>query len=257
MKRIYLCAILAVAAMSLTTPLPRASETDDRIESAATKSHLFKTQLKADSITTASRNGAVTLTGTVAESSHRSMAQDTVESLPGVTTVDNQLKVTGESPPEHSDAWVGLNVKTALLFQRNVSATKTHVNVKHGLVILSGEASSVTQKRMTSEYVKDVEGVRAVRNEMKVVKTPIRRAKTSREKIDDASITAQVKSSLRSHRSTGALTMNVKTTNGVVTVSGIAKNAAERSLVTKRVIGINGVRRAVNIMIISAPIAKS
>ena len=103
----------------------RANETDDRIESSAKKSYVFKTYLKDDAIKTESKSGAVTLTGTVAEASHRSLAQDTVEGLPGVKSVDNQLIVKVESPPEHSDAWIGMKVRSALLFHRDVRVTRT------------------------------------------------------------------------------------------------------------------------------------
>jgi osmotically-inducible protein OsmY len=68
------------------------------------------------------------------------------------------------------------------------------------------------------------------------------------DKIDDASITAEVKSSLMSHHSTSALHTTVSTTDGVVTVAGIAKNDAEKSLVTKLATDINGVTSVVNNM---------
>ena len=173
--------------------------------------------------------------------------------MPGVKSVDNQLKVKGESPAEHSDGWISMKVKTALLFHRNVSATKTDVNVKDGIVTLSGEASSLAQKELTTEYAKDVEGVKEVKNEMTIAKTPAKPDETMGEKIDDASITAQVKSSLMSHRSTSALKTKVETTDGVVTLSGIAKNAAEKSLVTKLVTDINGVTSVINNMTIDVP----
>lgn len=252
-----LALLLATGAMIVTGASLRASETDDRIESSAKKSHVFKTYLKNDSIKTASKNGAVTLTGTVAESSHKSLAQDTVEGLPGVKSVDNRLKVKRENQVEHSDGWLSMKVKTALLFHRNVRATKTDVNVKDGVVILSGEASSLAQKELTAEYATDVEGVKEVKNEMTIAKTPAKPAETIGEKIDDASITAQVKSSLMSHRSTSALKTKVSTTDGVVTVSGSARNAAEKSLVTKLVIDINGVNSVINNMTIAVPVAKN
>src|ERR1043166_6439269 len=106
-----------------------ASDTDDRIESSAKKSYVFKTYLKDDAIKVNSASGAVTLTGTVAEDSHKSLAAHIVASLPGVTGVDNHLKTKGENPAEHSDAWIGMKVKSALLFHRDVRATKTDVNV--------------------------------------------------------------------------------------------------------------------------------
>jgi len=233
----------------------RATETDERIEASAKKSYVFKTYLKDDSIKTQSKGGIVTLTGTVSEAAHKSLAGDTVESLPGVKRVDNQLTVKGESPAEHSDAWIGMKVKCALLFHRNVRATKTDVNVKDGVVILSGEASSQAQKELTTEYAKDIENVKEVKNEMTVAKAPAVPGETMGEKIDDASITAQVKSSLMSHHSTSALKTKVETTDGVVTLSGIAKNAAQKTLVTKLVTDINGVSSVINNMTIEVPVA--
>jgi hyperosmotically inducible protein len=136
-----------------------------------------------------------------------------------------------------------------------VRATKTDVNVKDGIVTLSGEASSEAQKELSTEYAKDIDNVKEVKNEMTVAKTPAAQSETMGEKIDDASITAQVKSSLMSHHSTSALKTNVETTDGVVTLGGIAKNAAEKSLVTKLVTDINGVSSVINNMTITEPVA--
>jgi hyperosmotically inducible periplasmic protein len=246
---------MATSILLVSTAPLRASETDDRIESSAKKSYVFKTYLADDSIKTESKNGAVTLTGTVAEASHKSLAGDTVEGLPGVKSVDNKLVVKGQPPAEHSDAWIGMKVKSALLFHRNVRATKTDVNVKDGIVTLSGNASSEAQKELSTEYAKDIDNVKAVKNEMTVANAPAVAGETAGEKIDDASITAQVKSSLMSHRSTSALKTKVETTDGVVTLGGIAKNAAEKTLVTKLVTDINGVSSVINNMTIEAPVA--
>ncbi len=251
MKPTCSLALLFVAGTLLITSAPlQASDTDDRIESSARNSYVFKTHLKNDSIKTDSKDGIVTLTGTVSAMSHKSLAEDTVENLPGVKSVDNQLKVKGESHAEHSDGWLSTKVKTTLLFHRNVSASGTDVYVKDGIVSLRGEASSLAQKELTAEYARDVEGVKEVKNEMTIAAKPVKTGETIGEKIDDASITAQVKASLLSHRSTSALKTKVKTSEGVVTVSGIAKNAAEKSLVTKLVSDINGVVSVVNNMTI-------
>jgi osmotically-inducible protein OsmY len=245
----------ATSAMLATSTSLRASDTDSRIESSAAKSYVFKTYLKDDSIKTESKDGVVTLTGTVSEPSHKRLAEDTVGSLPGVISVDNQLKVSGEQPAEHSDTWISMKVKSTLLFHRNVSATGTTVYVKDGIVTLQGEASSMAQKELTAEYAKDVDNVKGVKNEMTVAKTPAAPDSTIGDKIDDASITAQVKSSLMSHRSTSALHTTVSTSDGVVTLSGIAKNDAEKSLVTKLVTDIKGVNSVNNNMTIAVPVA--
>lgn len=246
---------MATSILLVSTAPLRASDTDERIEASAKKTYVFKTYLADDSIKTESKNGAVTLTGTVAEGSHKSLAGDTVEGLPGVKSVDNQLKIKGESPAEHSDAWISMKVKSALLFHRNVRATKTDVNVKDGIVTLSGDASSEAQKELSTEYAKDIDNVKAVKNEMTVAKTPVVPGETMDEKMDDASITAQVKSSLMTHRSTSAMKTKIVTTDGVVTLSGVAKNAAEKSLVTKLVNDVNGVSSVINNMTIEVPVA--
>ena len=221
---------------------------DDRIESSAKKSYVFKTYLKGDDIKIQSKDGAVTLTGTVSEESHKSLAQETVAGLPGVKSVDNRLEVKGERPAENSDAWLTAKVKTMLLFHRNVSAM-TEVNTKDGIVTLQGEAASQAQKDLTTEYAKDVEGVKDVNNEMTVAKTA-KKTRTVGEKIDDASITAQVKMTLLYHRSTSALNTSVTTKKGVVTLSGKARNAAEKDLATKFANDVNGVKSVKNRMTI-------
>jgi osmotically-inducible protein OsmY len=249
--------LVAASALLLAGAPLRAAETDDRIESSAKKSYVFKHYLTDDSIKTESKNGVVTLTGTVAEESHIGLASDTVSGLPGVKSVDNQLVVKGEAPAKHSDTWIALKVKTALLFHRNVRATKTDVNVRDGIVTLSGEASSMAQKELTTEYAKDIDNVKEVKNEMTVARTSAKPDETADEKIDDASITAQVKASLLSHHSTSALKTKVETTDGVVTLNGIAKNAAEKSLVTKLANDVDGVSSVVNNMTIAPTLSKN
>ena len=254
MKSAHTLALMATVSTMLTMPL-HAADTDSRIESSAAKSYTFKTYLKDDSIKVDSKDGVVTLTGTVADASHKSMAENTVASLPGVTSVDDQLKISGEQPAEHSDAWITTKVKTALLFHRNVNATGTTVYTKDGIVTLQGEASSLAQKELTTEYAKDIDNVKSVNNEMTIAKTPATAVETTGDKIDDASITAQVKSSLMSHSSTSAIHTTVSTTDGVVTLTGIAKNDAEKSLVTKLATDINGVTSVINNMTIAVPVA--
>lgn len=67
---------------------------------------------------------------------------------------------------------------------------------------------------------------------------------------DDASVTAQVKVSLMSHRSTSVRRTKVTTENGVVTLSGTAMNEAEKALVAKLATDIAGVKQVVNNMTI-------
>jgi osmotically-inducible protein OsmY len=239
----------AAALLAFSVPVHAASM-DSRIESSAKQSYVFKTYLQADDIKILSRNGAVTLTGVVSENFHKSLAQETVADLPGVTSVDNRLEVKGAAPTANSDAWLRDKVKVALLFHRNVSSTTTEVDAKDGTVTLRGDAASESQKELTTEYARDVEGIKDIKNEMTVSTTSKWTPRTVGEKIDDASISAQVKMSLLNHRSTSVLNTKVKTMRGEVTVLGKARDAAEIDLVTKLVTDINGVTSVRNLMTI-------
>jgi hyperosmotically inducible protein len=251
MKARFSIALMVVAAFLLALSLPvQASKTDDQIISSAQKSYVFKHNLKDDDIKIQSKDGVVTLTGSVSEESHKTLARETVAGVSGVKKVDNRLDVKGQSlAAVNSDAWLITKVKTSLLFHRSVSATSTEVDAQDGVVTLQGDAASQAQKDLTTEYAKDVDGVKEIKNVM-VVATPSEQAQTAGDKIDDASITGLSKMTLLYHRSTSGLNTSVTTKNGVVTLTGKAKNAAEKDLATKYVNDVNGVKSVKNQMII-------
>ena len=226
----------------LISPSLWAYQTDQGIESSVSNSYVFSNYLKGDNIVVHSQDGVVTLTGTVADDNHKFLAQNTVENLPDVKSVDNELKVKEALPAAYSDAWIGLKIKAALLFHRDVSAVRTQVDVKDGMVTISGDADSEAQKELTAQYAKDVDGVKGIINMMDIKRMDQNSNNSENSAIDDASITAQIKLTLLVHQSTSAIHTHVKTENGVVTLTGTAGSDAEKSLVTKLVSDINGVK---------------
>ncbi|MFA5214466.1 MAG: BON domain-containing protein [Sulfuricurvum sp.] len=232
-------AIAAATLIAVSIPL-FASDTDDRIEASFKKSYVYKTYLQDEHIQISSKDGVVTLSGDVLDETHKPMAQDTVEALPGVKSVTNMIIIKNEK----TDTWLKMKVQTELVFHTNVNASNTDVTVKNGIVTLKGKAINQAQKELTTEYAKDVEGVKGVNNEMTLAKAN----DTIGEKIDDASITAQVKMTLMMHKSTGVLRTGVTTNNGVVTLSGKARNDSEKELVTKLTEDVKGVNNVVNKM---------
>lgn len=229
------------------------SDTDTRIEASARDTYVYRTYLEDDDITFDARDGVVTLTGTVAEASHKSLAQGTVEGLPGVKRVDNRLEVVdGGTTEGNSDRWIKAKVKTSLWFHRSVSSG-TEVDVNEGVVTLRGTASSQAQKDLTTEYAGDIEGVTSVNNDMTIAQAgSAQDAETMGAVIDDASITAQVELALAWNGSTSALRTETETRDGVVTLTGEAANQAEKDLVSKLTRDINGVKSVNNNMTIKA-----
>lgn len=237
--------------------------TDANIEKEAKNSYVFKTYLKdGDKINVQSKDGAVTLSGDVTEEGHKALAEETLKNIDGVKSVDNKLEYKGENSAEMSDTWLTTKVKAALLFRTSVSGLKTEVNTANGIVTLTGEATSQAQKDLTGEYAGDIEGVKSVNNQMTVQKAEksvqaatgtrgegaVDAIRAAGDKIDDASITAMVKSSLLYHRSTSGLKTTVSTRDGVVTLEGQAKNSAEKELASRYAKDVRGVVKVDNKM---------
>jgi len=221
------------------------SETDRQIEVAARASYNYNAVLE-NHVFVQANDGVVTLTGTVGDKDLKALAEDTVRNLPGVTQVDNRI-VLDPALAEHSDGWIAIKLRTQLLMRYNVSAANTTVSVKDGVVTLTGTADNLAQKELIGEYAEEIDWVKSVKNDIVVNAAPAT-VQTLGEKIDDTSITAQVKYALLTHRSTSALKTKVTTTDGVVAVTGVAGSETEKSLVTKLAESIRGVKSVTNDM---------
>ena len=143
------------------------AELDRKIESAAQGSHVFRTAVTGH-VGVRSENGVVTLTGRVADREQRALAEETVRGLPGVVTVDNQLAVA-EREAARGDGWIALQIRGVLLVRRSVSARHTDVSVRDGVVTLTGIAHSEQQRWLTESCAREVQGVKSVINQLRVV----------------------------------------------------------------------------------------
>lgn len=247
MKTKNLSALLALVAGPIAL---FASPADDRkIEAAAKASYNYRMVLE-DHVKVKAKDGVVTLTGTVQDKDDRALAADTVENLPGVRSVKNEITIKSRHP-EHSDAWIALKIRSRLLVKGNVSAATTTVAVKDGVVTLGGTADNLAQKELTAVYVKEIDHVKSVRNEI-VVKDKAPVTESIGEKMDDASITTQVKYALLSHKSTSALKTKVTTSDGVIGITGEAGSDAEKALVTKLAQDVRGVKSVSNHMTVKS-----
>jgi len=242
-------ALMATVAVLMTIAGPlRAAVTDAQIVSSVQNTYVFKTFLQGDDIKIVSKNGVVTLTGVVANHARKSLAKNTVEALPGVKSVNNNLTVKGAEPTPNSDAWVKDNVEITLELHRGANDNRIDVSVHDGIVTLRGEAKNQAKRELATTYAEDIDGVKDVNNQMTVAGGTA--ASNAADYVDDASITAQVMYALATHRSTSVLKTKVETKDGVVTLTGTAKNQAERTLATLLANDINGVQSVRNRMTI-------
>ena len=244
--------LIILAVLSPLTALADPAS-DRKIEETASGSYNFRTVLEKQ-VSVKSQDGVVTLTGAVLDSEQKALAEETVRGINGVREVKNQLEVASPGP-ERSDGWIALKIRSILLIRSNVSATNTDVTVRDGNVVLSGTAESPPQKELTESYAREVEGVKSVENKINVLEPGSPRQVAADqaldEKIDDTSITAQIKYALLTHRSTRALKADVETNDGNVSISGTARSEAEKQLVSELATSIRGVTSVENRMTVS------
>ncbi|WNO59578.1 BON domain-containing protein [Rheinheimera sp. MMS21-TC3] len=182
MKRTTL-AVMMTFALAATSATVAANDWKDAskdawIDGKAETTLLLNGNLNSFSIDTDVKNGVVTLTGKVESEVDKALAEELIENLDGVESVDNKLMV------EHSDkkrdqnkdgnalkdAKITTVVKTRLLFESEVSGTSINVDTKNGTVTLKGEVDSSAEKDLAITIAKNTKDVKNVVDKLRVDK---------------------------------------------------------------------------------------
>ena len=162
-------AVATLAACSTTEP------PEQQLDDAGITSEV-KAGLAADSdvnpfdIDVDTQDGVVTLRGTVDDTHSIREAVRIARATSGVMRVENQIEVGGGMDPEMEldDAAIATEVKAKLTADTDVSAVNIDVDVRNGVVHLSGVVRTVEARREAADLALDVEGVRGVRNGIEV-----------------------------------------------------------------------------------------
>lgn len=258
MKKFQKTLVVGTMALLMVAGCLSAAVMDKTIEANIKASYVFRSYLKGDDVKVQTKDGVVTLMGTVRNENHMIMAVDTVADMKGVKSVVNKMEVAGGIPEKRSDGWIHMRLETMLKMHRNLESELTAIEVKDGNVVLQGVADNEAQKALIGLLVKEGEGVKEVDNQMTLEKE---RAEATAEKregkhrtldqfIDDSSIKAQVKWALLFHRGTNPFNAEIHVHKGVVTISGKAEDLSQKELVAERIKDIHGVKRIINKMTI-------
>lgn len=149
---------------------------DAWLDGKAESTLLFNGNLNSFDINTDVQNGVVILTGKVESEVDKALAEELVESLEGVESVDNKLTVVNDKAHEDSEILVTLTdskveavVKTKLLLESEVSGTDIEVEVEKGIVTLMGEVESDSAKQLAIAIAKNTDDVKTVVDKLDVV----------------------------------------------------------------------------------------
>ena len=145
-----------------------------------------------------------------------------------------------------SDAGITTKIKAKLAADSTVKASQVHVDTKNKIVTLSGTVDSETAKAQAVALARGTEGVADVVDNLTML--PSTSAEASRpvgQVVDDASITAAVKSKLMADSVVGGLRINVDTKDGVVSLNGPVKSQNEKDTalrIARETSGVKDVR---------------
>ncbi len=145
-----------------------------------------------------------------------------------------------------SDLWLKARIVTAYSLNRHLSPFPIDVAVTRGVVRLSGTVDSDVERDLAVEIARGVEGVGDVRDDIRVEPGAMagkRRESKFFRMVEDATITAMVKSKLLWNRNTSGLRIDVSTDDGVVALTGKVASGAEADLAVQLARNTTGVRR--------------
>jgi hyperosmotically inducible protein len=194
----------------------------------------------------------------------------TASARDNVPDKDRTATKPGRSAHPIDDAFITTKVKAQ--FIQDKSVRKAHIDVKtvNGVVELSGTADSKKQVSKAVSLARKVKGVKSVQNDVQVVakqakggsvqtapseasnmeKTKPQSTATtksgSNQPVEDSVITTKVKALMVKDKDVSASTVEVKTVNGVVHLTGTAKSRQEADKAVSIARGVTGVTSVQN-----------
>jgi hyperosmotically inducible protein len=181
-----------LAAVAVATTMTAACSQSDVGLTTAVKSKLAADDtVKANRIDVDTKDRVVTLRGEVDTAAAKAKAVQLARSTEGVRDVVDGLTVTTAVSPTTGvadeaqsraregadrtgnaigDAGITAAIKTKMLADATVSGLKIDVDTTDGAVVLKGEVKSAAEKKRAIELAKETDGVKSVKDQLKMVK---------------------------------------------------------------------------------------
>jgi hyperosmotically inducible protein len=240
---------------------PAAAASDAWITAKTKLALLTAENVSGTAINVDTIDGRVTLHGKVRSAEEKAKAEAEARKIDGVREVRNLLQVvaeTSEKVVKASDSEIKDRVSKALKEDPSLGNVSVQ-SVNDGVVLLEGEAKSVSDHVRAVQVARAVPGVRRVASEIKspdkLADEEIRRDRESAEAgakrgmgeaANDMRMTSAVKLRLLANDQTPATDINVDTRNGTVTLFGMVPNAAAKTEAEAEARKVSGVNRVAN-----------
>jgi len=161
----------------------------------------------------------------------------------------------GSTSEDITEARQETQIWTTYSLSPYLRANELEVSVDDGKATLTGTVEEEVNKELAEEIASGVTGIDSVDNQIKVAADYAPKARSSEERnfgevVDDATITATVKSKLLWSKNTEGLSMDVDTRMGKVTLTGAAQSDANKKLAGSMAANTRGVRSVDNRLVV-------
>jgi hyperosmotically inducible periplasmic protein len=240
-------------------PAPAPSlASDDALRSRVDLSLSLHRALRPFAIDVGVRQGRVVLSGSVDDPMERELAGRIAGGIDGIRVVDNRLVVepdrarwlvhtamTGEH--DIDDRALQLAVRAQLRWHRSTQDAPILVRSRDRHIVLAGTVDTLRQRDAAQRIAARTVGVQSVDNRLEVrglgAGAPLAAFGNFGRELADAWITTKVRTALLYESNVRGLDLRVRTSDGVVILSGLAANRTEIDLASEIAAAIHGVRR--------------
>jgi hyperosmotically inducible protein len=261
-------AVALTLATALAGPAMAASAPDAWLTTKIKIALLTDEGVSARDVNVDTIDGRVTLHGIVGTAAEKAKAEQLARSTKGVREVRNLLQVVpsrAQDRAEASDEQLKERVSAALEADRSLADSDISVvSVRNGVVLLGGEAETLSDAYQAVQDAARVEGVAHVASE---IRSPdeLGDAELWRDgEIDEAGeqvqstardrwITTATKMRLMANTETPAFDINVDTRDGIVTLFGMVDSARAKEQAAAEARKVSGVRQVVNDIQVVSP----
>ena len=175
-----------------------------------------------------------------------------------ITLLSFATLCSAENKNDHqSDTWLQAKLGTTMLLNRHLSLFDINVDVRDQVAYLDGAVESAVEKDLAEQVAKSIEGIKDVKNDIKIAANSVSKEQMARERtfsqvIDDLTTTASIKSQLLVNSNTKAIGIDVDTFKNTVTLKGTVKTDKESSLIEQIAKNTDGVKDVNNQLRVNA-----
>ncbi len=128
------------------------------------------------------------------------------------------------------DASITAQIETTFLFNRHLSPFNINTTTVEGIVTLTGSVSDEVQRELAGNIASSVEAVKSVTNNITVMGTILspRPKRTWRQRIDDMTVAASVRSRLLYNKEFKGMKIGVGSELGIVTLFGVVSSEEQK-----------------------------